>query len=269
MTTSVLRLRYPATRWWLERFGEASSATGVDGDQGNDPSADFAGAAYVFVRQGGSWSQLSYLKAASVDYFDHQFGTSVAVSNNTVVVGMPFEASNAAGIDGDPTDNSISDAGAAYVFALSDTARPPNNVPTGSVTITGDVTEDQTLVAEDTLADADGLGALNYVWLLDGVAVPGATSDRFVPDDLSVGKMVRVKVSYIDGRGFRESVSSAVVGPVRAEGSALPLQKRVFFFNPARNLNGPHLRAWVQGPRRERSQGHRVGTAFRPHALDR
>src|SRR5713226_396867 len=37
--------------------GEASSATGVNGDE-SDNSARFSGAAYVFVRSGTNWSQL-------------------------------------------------------------------------------------------------------------------------------------------------------------------------------------------------------------------
>ena len=42
--------------------GEASNATGVNGDQSNN-SAQFAGAAYVFVREGTNWTQ--QLPAAS------------------------------------------------------------------------------------------------------------------------------------------------------------------------------------------------------------
>jgi hypothetical protein len=39
--------------------GEDSSATGVDGNQA-DNSANAAGAAYVFVRNGTTWSQQAY-----------------------------------------------------------------------------------------------------------------------------------------------------------------------------------------------------------------
>ena len=95
--------------------GEASSATGVDGDQ-SDNSVDSAGAAYVFTRDGsGTWSQQAYLKASNADARD-QFGISVAVDGDTVVVGAPREDSSATGVDGDETDNSANLAGAAYVF---------------------------------------------------------------------------------------------------------------------------------------------------------
>lgn len=97
---------------------EASSATGVDGD-GSDNSANFAGAAYVFVCSGGTWSQQAYLKASNTESFD-RFGWSVTVSGGTVVVGANLEDSNATGVDGNGGDNSASDSGAAYVFVRSD-----------------------------------------------------------------------------------------------------------------------------------------------------
>ena len=94
--------------------GEASAATGVNGDQADD-SANQAGAAYVFVRNGSSWSQQAYLKASNTDAGDW-FGHSVAISGDTVVVGAFHEASGATGVNGDQNDDSAPSAGAAYVF---------------------------------------------------------------------------------------------------------------------------------------------------------
>ncbi len=51
----------------------------------NNSAAD-SGAAYVFTRTGGVWSQQAYLKASNTDASD-QFGLAVAVSGDTVVVG--------------------------------------------------------------------------------------------------------------------------------------------------------------------------------------
>jgi len=98
---------------------EGSSATGVNGDQ-NDNSAHQAGAAYVFVRNGTTWSQQAYLKASNTDAVD-EFGYSVAVSANTIVVGARYESSVARGINGDQNDNSACFAGAAYVFVRNGT----------------------------------------------------------------------------------------------------------------------------------------------------
>ena len=89
---------------------EDSNATGVNGNQA-DESVPNAGAAYVFVRSGASWSQQAYLKASNTGS-DDWFGNSVAVSGDTVVVGAHFEDSNATGVNGDGSDNSARDAGA-------------------------------------------------------------------------------------------------------------------------------------------------------------
>ena len=96
---------------------EGSAATGVNGDQ-TDNSAGFSGAAYVFVRSGGVWAQQAYLKASNTDTWD-EFGTSVAISGDTVVVGAPGEASAATGVNGNQDDDSAYQAGATYVFVRS------------------------------------------------------------------------------------------------------------------------------------------------------
>ena len=95
-------------------YGEESNATGVDGGQ-SDNSADFAGAAYVFTRSGSTWSQQAYLKASNTEAND-QFGFSVAIANDTVMVSAITEDSNAIGVNGDQSNNSASSAGAVYVF---------------------------------------------------------------------------------------------------------------------------------------------------------
>ncbi|MCX6928963.1 MAG: choice-of-anchor D domain-containing protein, partial [Verrucomicrobia bacterium] len=100
-------------------YGEGSSATGVNGDQSDD-SASVAGAAYVFVRSGTTWSQQAYLKASNTGAQDY-FGSSVAVSGDTVVVGAYGEDSSATGVNGDQSDNTASYTGAAYVFVRSGT----------------------------------------------------------------------------------------------------------------------------------------------------
>jgi hypothetical protein len=95
-------------------FGERSSATGIDGGQANDDLFE-AGAAYVFVRTGSTWGQQAYLKASNTDEWD-RFGYSVAASGDTILVGAYEEDSNAVGVNGNQASNSLSRAGAAYVF---------------------------------------------------------------------------------------------------------------------------------------------------------
>jgi FG-GAP repeat protein len=76
---------------------------------------DDAGAAYVFARKGTNWAQQAYLTASNPGAGD-QFGWSVAISADAIVVGAPFEDSNATGINGNQSDNTGYESGAAYVF---------------------------------------------------------------------------------------------------------------------------------------------------------
>ena len=100
---------------------ESGGASGINGNQ-NDNSAYASGAVYVFTRQGDGWVQQAYLKASNAGQSDH-FGSSVAVSRDgsTVAVTAHWEASAATGINGNQNDNSISQAGAVYVFTRTGT----------------------------------------------------------------------------------------------------------------------------------------------------
>ena len=92
-----------------DHFGHAvavSGDTAIVGARSEDTGGSNAGAAYVFQRdQGGpdNWGEVTKLTAADAHAGD-EFGRSVAVSGNTILVGALAE--DAAGID----------AGAVYVF---------------------------------------------------------------------------------------------------------------------------------------------------------
>jgi hypothetical protein len=98
-------------------FGEDSSATGIGGAQGSNASVD-SGAAYVFTRSGTVWSQQAYVKASNTGANDF-FGVSVALSGDTLAVGANEEDSSATGVEGNQSDNSFANSGAAYVFTRS------------------------------------------------------------------------------------------------------------------------------------------------------
>jgi hypothetical protein len=55
---------------------------------------------------------------------------------------------------------------------------------------------------------------LSYQWLRDGAAIGGATAPTYTLGDADVGKQVSVQVSYTDGHGVRESLTSAPGAPV-------------------------------------------------------
>jgi len=63
--------------------------------------------------------QEAYLKASNTDP-DDQFGWSLALDGATLLVAAPDEASSALTINGDQSDNSYPNRGAAYVFVRGD-----------------------------------------------------------------------------------------------------------------------------------------------------
>jgi hypothetical protein len=95
---------------------EDSAAQGINGRQ-NDDSASEAGAVYLFTRSGAGWSQLAYVKGANTEAFD-ELGGALGLSRDgrTMVVGAKGEDSSARGANGNQADNSLDEAGAAYVF---------------------------------------------------------------------------------------------------------------------------------------------------------
>jgi hypothetical protein len=96
---------------------EDSNAQGINGPQTNDAATE-AGAVYLFTRGGAAWSQLAYVKGANTEAFD-EFGGAVALSRDgrTLVAGAKGEDSSARGATGNQADNSLDEAGAAYVFS--------------------------------------------------------------------------------------------------------------------------------------------------------
>ncbi len=98
---------------------ENSGTTGINSTP-NDGGAAYSGAAYVFVRRGTNWTQQAYLKASNTGVNDN-FGKSVSVSGDTVVVGAPYENSSTTGVNSTPNDGAAPYSGAAYVYVRSGT----------------------------------------------------------------------------------------------------------------------------------------------------
>ena len=116
---------------------EDSQSSGVNNNQGNVSNSFNSGAAYIYTRENGIWTQQAYIKASNTDERD-EFGGAVAISGdgNTLVVGARLEDSLSSGVNGseseqNPPPNGIqgnsnvsglqADIGAAYVFVRSDT----------------------------------------------------------------------------------------------------------------------------------------------------
>jgi len=100
------------------------------------------------------------------------------------------------------------DAG-GKAFSAAFTIFPENAGPTGGVTITGIVAQNEILIADTSaLADADGLGALSYTWKADGEIISNATDSALMLTQKEVGKTITVSVSYTDDKGTIEIVHS-------------------------------------------------------------
>lgn len=192
---------------------EASSATGVNGNQA-DNSAGSAGAAYVFVRNGTTWSQQAYLKASNTGGND-RFGESVAISGDTIVVGAYLEDSNATGINGDGSDNSAVDSGAAYVFVRSGTTWTQQAYLKASNTEAGDFFGESVSVSGDTIVvgaeteDSNATG-VNGDQSDNSASIAGAAY-VFVRDGATWSQQAYLKASNAES-GDRFGYSVAVSG---------------------------------------------------------
>ena len=96
-----------------DRFGKSVSISGdgntaIVGSWLEDTGGTNAGAAYIFIRSGTSWSEQAKIQASD-KALDDNFGKSVAISSNgnTAIVGAEFE------------DTMGIDAGAAYILAFT------------------------------------------------------------------------------------------------------------------------------------------------------
>jgi len=159
-----------------------------------DNSANSAGAVYVYQRSGGIWNQEAYIKAANSEAFD-QFGKSIAISGDTLVVGSTNESSAQTTITNGTAvsfDNSALSTGAVYVYFRTSTIwvqqayiKPPvlssgdtfgHSVSiSGNTVVVGAPNEDsnQTFITSGFFASADNsannAGAV-YVYQRTGVS---------------------------------------------------------------------------------------------------
>ncbi|NQZ59535.1 MAG: hypothetical protein HRT88_18955 [Lentisphaeraceae bacterium] len=104
-----------------------------------------------------------------------------------------------------------------------------NVAPTGTVSITGTAIEGGTLSANTaSIEDANGLGSFTYEWS-DGTSVIGNSSTLKLTN-AQVGKSISVSVSYTDGAGTAESLTSSTTAAVKA----LPEEESNKFVQPVR-----------------------------------
>jgi Subtilase family len=209
---------------------EAGEPNHVDGTVGGNSNAG-----------GGSvWYQWAALEDATVDVSTSgsDFDTVLGVYTGASISSLAAVANND---DEDNPNNILTSqlafnavAGTTYFIAvdgfresngfvnngnisLSLVATPSsaNSPPTGEVTINGAATQGETLTADtSTIGDADGLGSFNVQWRRGGASLAGATTSTYTLTQADVNSTVDVRVSYTDGGGTAESLTSIPTGAV-------------------------------------------------------
>ena len=99
----------------VSALDEDGSSSGVDGPDDNDSRG--SGAVYVFSREGGQWTQRSYLKASNSGGNDAFSMVALSGDGNTLAVAAFDEDSIDNGVDANQSDDSAEDSGAVYVFS--------------------------------------------------------------------------------------------------------------------------------------------------------
>jgi hypothetical protein len=133
-------------------------------------SNDNRGAAYIFTRRGTVWTQEAKLTPSGFYRAPGDaFGTSVDISGDTVIVGVPHEGAPSTG---------TANAGVSYVYRLD--CVPPYG--TGAYS---NVPDDITLIPNRIVCPGQNVTfsvlvttspGLIYQWRKNGVNIPGATS---------------------------------------------------------------------------------------------
>ena len=104
-----------------------------------------------------------------------------------------------------------------------------NDLPTGGVSLsTTTPMIEQTLTASNTLADIDGLGTINYIWMRGSMVL--GTGSRYTPVASDLGSALTVTARYTDAFGTVEQVSSSTAA-VAALPAAFSVEKNTSLTN--------------------------------------
>ncbi|WP_144394703.1 putative Ig domain-containing protein [Pleionea sediminis] len=154
---------------------------------------------------------------------DVDVGDALTLSAPTLPTWLSFNTSTGA-LTGTPLDADVGDHNVTLRVndgtvnvdqSFTITVNPVNDLPTGNAIISGTELRDETLTVDtSTIADEDGLGTFAYQWQRSGADISGATSTSYtlVADD--VGETIRIIVSYTDGDGTDETVTSDPTGVI-------------------------------------------------------
>ena len=157
------------------------NANHIDGYTGDD---SIYGAGGDDTLEGGQGTDSAIYQGVRSDYLIARSGTTWTVT----------DVNPSDGYEGTDTLSGIE----LLQFADQTIDISANSVPTGTIGITGRAKPGATLMASNTLADADGLASLSYQWYADGEAIESGTSHTLVIDESLIGKRISISATYLD-----------------------------------------------------------------------
>ncbi|MBR9814373.1 hypothetical protein GYB61_11025, partial [bacterium] len=191
----------------FDLFGSSvalSGETALIGAPFNDDAGSNSGSAYVFTRSGAVWSQQQKL-TASDGAADDRFGSPVALSGDTALIGAPFD------------DDAGNNSGSAYVFTRSGAVWSQQTNLTANDGAAGDRFGTSVALSADTaligasLDDEPGSGSGSvYVFTRSGTvwsqqqkltANDGAASDQFGTSVALLGDTALIGAPFDDDSG--------------------------------------------------------------------
>lgn len=96
----------------------------------------------------------------------------------------------------------------------SDYELPSSGNSLGSVALSGDAIIGSTLSADITEGNGFESGNVTYTWLLDGVAISGASSSSYTVLSTDEGAKISLNVSYVDNDGYSEIATSSLTDTI-------------------------------------------------------
>ena len=173
-----------------DNFGGSVSVSGetaLIGADGNDDAGSGSGSAYVFVRNGTSWSQQAKLTAGDASAADF-FGTTVSISGNTALIGAIGD------------DDAGLQSGSAYVFIRSGTSWSQQAKLTANDAAAYDLFGNSVSVSGDTILvgaynDDDGGSNSGSVYVFVRSGTVWSQQAKLTASDAAFGDFFGVSVS--------------------------------------------------------------------------
>ncbi|MCE7997171.1 MAG: T9SS type A sorting domain-containing protein [Roseivirga sp.] len=160
------------------------------------------GAAFLFRKEASGWTEVKKMVAPSRRNERAEFGFSVAITGDHVIVGAPSEQYGAS--EADP----LEDAGAIYFFGPAPTTTPQRAPSAGFVTFSGVLSEGKAATGSYRYFDADGdtESGSTYQWYRSDdatgrnkAAIAGATGISYLQTSADIGKYISFEVTPHDG----------------------------------------------------------------------